>query len=418
MRVIICGAGQVGYGIAERLAGEHNDVTVIDNSPTLIAKIQDQLDVRGLVGHGSHPDVLAAAGAANADMIIAVTLYDEVNMMACQVAHSLFDVTTKIARVRAQSYRNEHWQDLFARENVPIDVVIFPELEVGELFLRRISLPGVRDVVDFADGAVSVVAIDCDEESPVVDTPLVQLSELFPDLGAVVAGVWRDGKLIIPHSNDFVQAGDLAYVVVDRKQILRTISIFGKEAPEPKNIVLAGGGNIGKYLAQSIEEHLPKSRLVVVENSKEKAESLANELDNGIVLHGNALEENILNEANVSGADLMLSVTNDDQVNILSALMAKRMGCSRCVTLLNNAGYHRVTDSLGIDDYVNPRSVTLSRILQHIRRGRIRSVYSVQNGEAEVVEGEVMETSPLAGKPLRELRLPDGGAYWCHLPRW
>ena len=398
----------MGYGIAERLSSENNDVSVIDSSPELVQIIQDRLEVRGYVGHGSHPDVLARAGADQADMIIAVTLYDEVNMVACQVAHSLFNVPTKIARIRAQSYRQSHWQNLFTREHMPIDVIISPEIEVGDMILRRVALPGARDVVSFVDERVAMLAIECDADSPLVDTPLNQLSELFPDLKAVVSGIWRNGKMITPKSKDQIINGDLVYVIVEREQIRRTLSIFGKERPEASRIVIAGGGNIGVYLSKRIEEQLPGARVKVIENSRETAIKMADELQHSVVLHGNALDEQLLKEAGAADADLMVAITNDDQVNILSSVLAKKMGCRSNLALLNNAGYHGFTRSLGIDDFINPRSVTISRVLQHVRRGRIRGVYSVQNGAAEVLEAEALDTSPLVGKPLRELELPNG----------
>ena len=408
MRILICGAGQVGYGIAERLSAEDNDVTVIDNSAELVQNIQDRLDVRGYVGHGSHPDVLARAGADTADMIIAVTLYDEVNMVACQVAHSLFNVPTKIARIRSQNYRQGQYSNLFTRDHMPIDVIISPEIEVGDVILRRIALPGARDVVLFNEETVAMVAIECDENCPLVDTPLTQLSELFPDLNAVVAGISRQGKMITPRSSDQILTGDIAYVIADRKQIRRTISIFGKEQPEASRIVIAGGGNIGVYLARRIEERLPSARVKIIENSRSAAEKLADQLNRTVVLHGNALDEGVLQEAGAENADLMVAITNNDQVNILSSVLAKKVGCKSNLALLNNVGYHDFTRSLGIDDYINPRSVTISRVLQYVRRGRIRGVYSVENGAAEIVEAEALEASPLVGKPLRELELPAG----------
>lgn len=408
MKIIICGAGQVGYGIAERLAKEGNDVSVIDSSAELVQNIQDKLDVRGYHGHGSHPDMLAAAGAEQADMIIAVTLYDEVNMVACQVAHSLFNVPTKIARIRAQSYRQPHWQNLFARQHLPIDVIISPEVEVGEVILRRIALPGARDIVPFADDQVSMLAIDCDEDCPVIDTPLSQLSELFPDLNATVVGIWRNGYMLAPKSNDQILLGDIAYVISDNKQARRTLGIFGKERPEASRIIIAGGGNIGLYLAKRIEELMPSAKVRVIERSRDVAIRMADGLERTVILHGSALDEQLLIEAGIAHSDLMVSITNDDQVNILSSVLAKKLGCSANLALLNNAGYHGFTKSLGIDDYINPRSVTISRILQHVRRGRIRGVYSIQNGSAEILEAEALSTSPLVGKPLRELELPPG----------
>lgn len=408
MKIIICGAGQVGYGIAERLAAESNDVSVIDSSASLVQNIQDKLDVRGYHGHGSHPDVLARAEADQADMIIAVTLYDEVNMVACQVAHSLFNVPTKIARIRAQSYRQPHWQNLFAREHMPIDVIISPEIEVGEMILRRISLPGARDIVPFAGEQVVMLAIECDEDCPVIDTPLSQLSELFPDLNATVTGIWRDGEMIAPRSSDTILSGDLAYVTCEREQARRTLGIFGKEKPEAGRIVIAGGGNIGLYLARRIEEIIPSTRVRIIERSRDTAIRMADELERTVILHGSALDEQLLIEAGIAYTDLMVSITNDDQVNILSSVLAKKLGCESNLALLNNVGYHGFTRSLGIDDYINPRSVTVSRVLQHVRRGRIRGVYSLHDGAAEVIEAEALDTSPLVGKPLKELDLPSG----------
>ncbi len=408
MRVIICGAGQVGYGIAERLAAEQNDVSVIDTSPELIRTIRDQLDVRGFVGHGAHPDVLELAGAQQADMFIAVTLYDEVNMTACQVAHSLFNIPTKIARIRAQSYLQPHYQNLFSRENLPIDVIISPEIEVGEMVLRRIALPGATDVVRFADDKVAMVAIECLEECPVINTPLSQLSDLFPDLPSTVVGIWRNNHLFIPHSADQLVAGDLAYVVTTKDQVRRTLGLFGHEETEALRIVIGGGGNIGLYVAKALEARQSRTKVKIIEDTRERAIAIADKLRRTVVLHGSALDQKLLLEADIQDADLMVALTNNDQVNILASVMAKRLGCKSNLALINNPTYHDFTRTLGIDAHVNPRSVTISRVLQHVRRGRIRAVHSVQRGTAEIIEAEALETSPLVGAPLRDLNLPDG----------
>ncbi|MEK1889429.1 MAG: Trk system potassium transporter TrkA, partial [Phyllobacterium sp.] len=386
MRVIICGAGQVGYGIAQRLAAEGNDVSVIDTSPELIEIVGDTLDVRCFVGHGAHPDVLEKAGADQADMIIAVTLFDEVNIVACEVAHALFNVPTKIARIRAQSYLQSHYQDLFAREHMPIDVIISPELEVGEMVLRRIALPGVTDVVRLADDKVAVLAIECLEECPVVHTQLAQLTSLFPDLNATVMAVVHAGKLAVAHSNDQLMPGDVAYVAAPTAQIARTLALFGHEEPEATRIVIAGGGNIGLYVAQTIEEHQPRTKVKVIEASLRRANLIADELHRSLVLHGSALDQRLLREAEIEDADLIVALTNDDQVNMLAGVMAKRLGCKSNLVLINNPDYLDLTKSLGIDAQISPRSVTISRVLQHVRRGRIRAVHSVENGKAEIIE--------------------------------
>ena len=408
MKVIICGAGQVGYGIAERLAAENNDVAVIDNSPQLVQRVNDTLDVKGYLGHGSQPVTLDEVGARDADMIIAVTLYDEVNMVACQVAHSLFGIPTKIARIRAQSYLEPHWQDLFTRDHMPIDVIISPEIEVGEMVLRRLGLPGAFEAVNFLENQVTLIGVSCDGDCPVIDTPLRQLTELFPDLAALVVAVSRDGKLFVPGSDDTLEAGDDAYLVAMTSQVERTLKIFGHSEKTAQRVIIAGGGNIGLYVANKLEEGAGNRRAKIVELDRGRAISIAEMLDRTVVLNGSALSEEILKEADVTQADTLIAVTNDDQVNILSSVLARRLGCERNLCLVNNLAYMPLVRSLNIGDSINPRAITVSRILQHVRRGRIRGVHSVQNGAGEVIEAEALETSPLIGVPLKELELPNG----------
>jgi trk system potassium uptake protein TrkA len=328
-------------------------------------------------------------------------------MVACQVAHSLFNVPTKIARVRAQSYLQPHWSDLFSSNHLPIDVIISPEVEVGEMVLRRLALPGAFDTVRFADGDVVVVGIVCGENCPVVDTPLSQLTELFPDLQAVVVGILRDGRLFVPHSADAMAVGDHVYVVSHNEQVKRTLGIFGHEEQVANRVVIAGGGNIGLFVAQTLEARGAAAKVKIIEANRERAISVADQLKRTVVLHGSALDQEILQEADIQDADTLVSLTNDDEVNIIACVMAKRLGCRSSMALINNRSYPAFTDTLGIDATVSPRSVTVSKVLQHVRRGRIRGVHSIENGLAEVIEAEALETSPLVGKPLRELDLPD-----------
>ena len=408
MKVIICGAGRVGQGIAERLAAENNDVSVIDTSPTLIQNIRDTLDVRGFVGHGAHPDVLERAGAGEADMLVAVTLYDEVNMVACQLAHSVFNVPRKIARVRAQAYLAPEYKSLFSADHMPIDVVISPEVEVGRMVLRRIALPGATDAVRFADDKVSMIAIECDEDCPLVNTPLEQLTELFPDLNATIVGVFRENRMFVPHSTDQLRVGDLAYVVAERTQVPRTLSLFGHDEAEARRIVIAGGGNIGLFVARSLEERGSAVKLKIIESNRERAIAIADQLRKTVVLHGDALDQEIMVEAGIADADLLVTLTNDDQANILASVMAKRLGCRTNLALLNNPTYHSFTRTLGIDAFINPRTVTISKVLQYVRQGPVAAVHSVQAGAAEVIEAEALETSPLTQAPLRDIELPEG----------
>ncbi|MCH7943369.1 MAG: Trk system potassium transporter TrkA [Proteobacteria bacterium] len=408
MKVIVCGAGQVGFNIARHLAGEGNDVTVIDQGPDLIRKISDTLDVKGLVGFASHPDMLERAGASDSDMIIAVTFSDEVNMVACQISHSLFKVPTKIARVRQQSYLEPKWRDLFSRDNMPIDVIISPEIEVARAVMRRLQVPGAIDVIPFAGGRVSLVGVHCSADCPVVHTPLRQLTELFPDLGMLVVGIIRGDRIIVPSGDDHMVPGDDVYFTVDTDHMRRALAAFGHEEEEARRIIIVGGGNIGMFLAQQVEEHFPDVNLKIIEIDSEQAKKAADRLQRGVVLNGNALDREILDEANVSATETIVAVSNDDEVNVLSSLLAKRYGAKRAVTLINNSSYGPLVSSLGIDVVVNPRDVTVSTILQHVRRGRIRAVHNIREGLAEVIEAEALETSPLMGSPLREVKLPAG----------
>ncbi|MEM7618878.1 MAG: Trk system potassium transporter TrkA [Pseudomonadota bacterium] len=408
MKILICGAGQVGFGIAERLAAEDNDVCVIDSKPELVQRVSDLLDVRGFIGHGSHPEILEEAGAGDAEMIIAVTFSDEVNMMACQVANALFEIPTKIARIRSQSYLDPKCHELFTRAHLPIDVIISPEIEVGHVVLRSINLPGAFESAHFGDGDITAIGVTCNEDCPILDTPLKQLTELFPDLPAVVVAIVRDGALFVPRSNDRLIVGDDAYLIVQSAHISRTLNIFGHYESETRRVIIAGGGNIGVSVAQQIEKNHPHVRVKILETNRSKAENIVEELRRTVVLNGSALDEEILREADVANADLMVALTNDDQANILSSVLAKRLGCDRNLCLINNPGYMTISRSLGIDTHVNPRSITVSQILQHVRRGRIRSVHSVHNGAGEIIEAEALETSPMVGQALKDLDLPDG----------
>jgi trk system potassium uptake protein TrkA len=408
MKVIVCGAGQVGFSIARHLALENNDVIVIDQSPELIRRIGDTLDVQGIVGHASRPDVLEQAGAGDADMIIAVTLADEVNMVACQVAHSLFDVPSKIARVRHQSYRNPIWANLFAREHMPIDVIISPEIEVARAITRRLQVPGSFETIPLADDMVKLLGVRITETCPIVNTPLRQLTQLFPDLNIVVVGIMRDEKPIVPTGEDQMLAGDEVYFVVDSSQVLRAMAAFGHEEPEARRLLILGGGNVGLLLAQNIESGHERVNAKIIESNVERAETVAGQLNRTIVLQGDVLDPDILEEANVSATETVIAVTNDDETNILSSLLAKRYGSSRAITLINKTNYEPLVASLGIDVIVSPRNITVSTILQHIRRGRIHSVHTLREGFGELIEAEALETSSLVGPPLREVKLPQG----------
>ena len=408
MKVIVCGAGQVGSNIARHLAAENNDVTVIDQSPDLVRKISDMYDVRGMVGFASHPDMLESAGAADCDMLIAVTFYDEVNMVACQVAHSLFNVPTKIARVRSQSYLKPGWANLFSREHMPIDVIISPEIEVARAVNRALHVPGAIEMLPFAEDRVRLIGVRIDEDCPIINTPLRQLTELFPDLSLFVTGIVRGDRVIVPSGDDQILPGDEVYFVADTLHVGRAMPVFGHEEKEARRIIIVGGGNIGLFFARQLEHDHASMKVKVIESSRARAELIADQLTKTVVLHGDALDSEILDEANIRAAEAVIALTNDDEVNILASLMAKQQGCVKAITLINNQAYGSLISSLGIDVVVNPRATTVSSILQHVRRGRIRRVHSLRDGAAEVIEAEALETSSLVGSELRDIQVPDG----------
>ena len=408
MKVIVCGAGQVGFNIARYLSLENNDVTVVDRSPDLIRRMGDTMDVRAVVGHASRPDVLSKAGAENADMIIAVTHADEANMVACQVAHSLFEVPTKIARIRHQSYLHPLWSNLFSRDHMPIDVIISPEIEVAHAVTRRLEVPGAFEMIPLVDGKVRLLGVRCEESCPLVHTPLRQLTQLFPDLNMVIVGMMRNDRPIFPSADDQMLPGDQVYFVVDSAQAGRAMSAFGHEESEARRLVVFGGGNIGLFLAEEVERNHPWVKTKIIESSPQRAETIAAKLDHAMVLNGDALDRQLLEEANVRNTETVVAVTNDDETNIIASLLAKRQGCQRTITLINKSDYETLISTLGIDVLVSPRNITVSKILQHVRRGRIHSVHTLREGFGELIEAEALETSPLVGRPLRDVKLPAG----------
>jgi len=408
VKVIICGAGQVGFNIARHLSDQRNDVTVIDRSAKLIRKIQESLDCQALEGFASDPELLEQAGAMDAEMLIAVTLSDEVNMIACQVAHTLFKVPTKIARVRNQAYLRAAYSDLFTRGSLPIDLVISPEVEVAKAIFRRLETPGAFDMIGFADGRIRVVGAFLEEACPVLGAPLRHLTELFPDLQMRVLGVRRGERIFIPTGDDHFEAGDAVYFSVPEERLIRAMDALGHEETQARRLIIVGGGNVGLTLATMLEDRANQINVKLIERDEERAAKVADRLRSTVVLAGDALDTEILLEANAGEAETIVAVANDDEVNILSSLLAKRQGASRTIALLNNPIYSPLVGALGLDVVVDPRETTVSRILEHVRRGRIRAVHSLWGGAVEVLEAEVMETSSLVGKPVTGGKLPRG----------
>ena len=408
MKVIICGAGQVGWQIASHLAGERNEVTIVDFNPELVRRATDTLDVRGIAGFASYPDVLEKAGAKDADMIIAATQSDEINMVTCQVAHSVFGVPRKIARLRAQSYLDAIYSDLYRRDHLPIDVVISPEREVAEAALQRLAAPATFDTESFMKGRVQLLGLALDDDCPVLNTPLRQLNELFSTLRAIVVGVRREGRLFAPEPEDQLFVGDQIYVFSHSEDMNRTLDIFGKTTHKQERIVIIGGGHVGLGVARALETRTEKLRVKVIEKNRAIAENAADHLQRTIVLNGDGLDMDILLEAGIDRADAILAVTDDDKTNLLVAVRAKAAGCQMAIALINDPSLVSLMGPLNIDAYINPRATTVSSILRHIRHGRVRAIYSIGDTEAEVIEAQVLSTSPLAGQIIRDISFPEG----------
>lgn len=407
MKIIVCGAGKVGYSIAEYLAEEGNDVTVIDRDPILIGEVNENLDVSGVVGHASDPDVLSAANAGEADMLIAVTLSDEVNMIACQIGHSLFGVPKKIARVRKQSYLQPAWSNLFSRAHMPIDVIISPEVIIAEEIYKRLSVPGTTYVSSMAGGLVHLIGVMCDEDCPLIGSSLSEIYGLFRDLSFNLVTIVRKNEPFHPNGDTILEIGDEVFFLVDTQHLKRTMVAFGHQEDEARKIIIFGGGSIGYGLAKLLEPRGHGVQVKMIEHNNERAQFLSENLSRPIVLEGSSLDKDVLKEAGIEQAETVIAVTNDDESNILGSLLAKQHGCKRVITLVNNSAYSNLIGSLGIDTIVSPRSSIVATIMQHVRRGRIKGLHNLRDGFAEIIEAEISDISKIVNTSLAELDLPD-----------
>ncbi len=408
MNIIICGAGRVGFTISKLLSEQNHSITVIDQSSEDIQKINETLDVKAIVGKATSPAILEKANIAEANMIIAVTRNDEINMLICQIAYSLFKTPKKIARIRAQEYLDPKFSQLFNKENLPIDFVISPEIEIAKSIHRKLESPGATDNVPFANNKIRLLEILVDERCPINNIKLNELTKKFPKLNANILGVVRDNKFIFLKKNDVMKKNDKAYVSINASQIQETLEAFGHNDSISKKILLIGGGNIGYNLAKYIESSTNDIRLKIIEKNKERAEFLASELSNSIVINGDALDEEVLKEANLDETETVIALTNDDEDNLMVGVLVEKFSQNkRTMVLTTKPNYSLLQSSLNIDDLIDPRMNTVSSILKHVHKGTIESAYSILNGEYEVIEAEIIETSDLINKELKNADLPD-----------
>ena len=408
MNIIICGAGRVGYTIAKLLSEQDHSITVIDQSSEDIQKINDDLDVKSIVGKATYPSVLEKANAEDTDMIIAVTRNDEINMLICQIAFSIFKIGKKIARIRSQDYLNPKFSLVYNKENLPIDVIISPEVEIAKSIQRKLEAPGAIDNVPFADNKIRLLEVDVDEKCPLINIELNKITKKFPKLEANILGVVRDDKFIILKKNDLLKLGDKAYVIINSSQMQLTLDAFGHNEKISNKFLIIGGGNIGFNLAKNLENSHESARIKIIEKNKERAEFIANELNNSLVINGNGLEEDVLKEANIDEAETVLALTNDDEDNLMvSVLVEKFSKDKRTMALINKPNYSILQSSLKIDDLIDPRMNTVSSILKHVHKGTIETAYSISNGDYEVIEAEIIDTSELIDKELKNSNLPE-----------
>ena len=414
MNIIICGAGRVGFTIAKILSEQGHSITIIDQSSDDIQKIDDTLDVKSIVGKGTYPSILEKANAADADMIIAVTRNDEINMLICQIAFSIFNVPKKIARIRSQDYLNPKFTKVYNKENLPIDVIISPEIEIAKSLQRKLEAPGSLDNVPFANNKIRLLEILIDANCPIKDIKLNELTKKFPKLNSNIMGVIRDDKFILLKKTDVMFKDDKAYVVINASQMNETLTAFGHTEKISNKILIIGGGNIGFNLAKNLEESFDSARVKIIEKDKERAELIASQLNNTIVINGDALDEEILLEANLEEVETVLALTNDDEDNLMVSVLVEKfakdndeLSDKRTMALINKPNYSLLQTSLKIDDFIDPRMNTVSSILKHIHKGSIENAYSVLNGEYEIIEAEIIETSELINKELKNSNLPD-----------
>jgi len=409
MKIIILGAGQVGLSMAEILSRENNDITLVDSNQTELSGLQDRLDIRTVHGSASYPEILEQAGMEDADLVLAVTDKDEVNMTACQIAWTLFKTPKKIARIRAQEYLTH--PEIFCNEAVPVDVIISPEELVTEQVLRLIEYPGALQVVDFAGGKIQLVAVKAYSGSPMVNHRVRELREHLPDTDARVAAIYRKESAIIPTGDTVIESGDEVFFVAAHADIPKVMQELLSVSKPGRKIILAGAGNIGFRLAQTLEKYNYQTKLI--ELNKNRAQYVSERLENTVVLSGNVADEELLIQENIENTELYFALTNDDEANILSAMLAKQLGANRVMSLVNRPAYVDLMQSSVLDVALSPRLATIGSLLAHVRRGDVVAVHSLRRGAAEAIEAIAHgdpENSRVVGKRIDQIDLPQGAS--------
>ncbi|PCJ15929.1 MAG: Trk system potassium transporter TrkA [Gammaproteobacteria bacterium] len=406
MKIIILGAGQVGGTLAENLASEANDITVVDTDGDRLRELQDRIDIRTVQGKGSYPNILRQAGADDADMLVAVTNSDEVNMIACQIAYTLFHTPTKIARVRAVPYMTR--SNLFSNEALPIDVLISPEQLVTNHIKRLIEHPGALQVLDFAEGKVQLVAVKAYHDGPLVNQEIRFLRQHMPSIDTRVAAIFRRDRAIMPEGSTKIEVDDEVFFIAAKNHIRAVMSELRKLEQGYSKIIIAGGGNIGERLAEALES---RYQVKIIDHNANRCHQLSANLNRAIVIHGSSSDQELLLEENIEETDVFLALTNDDEANIMSSLLAKRLGARKVMTLINNPAYVDLVQGGDIDIAISPQQATIGSLLAHVRRGDIVNVHSLRRGAAEAIEAIAhgdKRSSKVVGRAIAEIDLPEG----------
>jgi len=407
MKILILGAGQVGSSAAYHLSREEaNEVTVVDRRADVLRELQDRLDIRTIVGHAAHPEVLERAGAADADIIVALTDTDETNMVACQIGYTLFHTPTKIARIRAAEYMSA--KKLFTQEAIPVDVRISPEQLVCEYIEQLILYPGALQVLEFANGRVRLVGARADRDGLLVGQKIATLKQHIPNTEGRIAAIYRNGKSMQPDGETVIEEGDEVFFIAARQDIRVFMSEMRKLEDPVRRVVIAGGGNIGLRLALALE---PTNQVKIIERDQKRARAISERLNKAIVLVGDAADEEMLLEENIDNVDVFCALTNAEEANILSAMLAKRLGAHKVMALINRPSYAELVESGSIDIAISPQQVTIGSLLAHVRRGDVVKVHSLRRGAAEAIEAVAhgtAEDSRVVGRSIEKLNLPRG----------
>ena len=409
MKIIVCGAGEVGLNIAKQLVEEDNDVTIIDESEDLLRLINQSLDVKTVCGKTSFPDILSKGGAEEADILISVLENDEMNMVNCQISKHIFKIPSTISKIKESNYLEKKWSKLFSDKCLSVDHIISPEIEIANEIIRKLNTPGAFDSFYLGNRVARIIGISIDEKCPIINTPLRMLPGIFSGLEVKILSIYRNNEIIIPSGQVEIYPGDDIYICIRNDDLLRALRVFGIKHQDNRKLIIIGAGNIGLNLIKILENNYPDIFCKIIDNNTKRAKEISSTLPQQItILCGDALDIELLKEAGAMNAEAIISVTDDDEVNIFSSLLAKELGCQRSIVTVNNQNYQNLKKKLNLDVLISPGNITTSAILQYVRRGKVMEIHDFGNDRGEIMEIEILPTTKFSDKKISELTLPEG----------